>query len=273
MDVIGEFCEGSILPAKGLGAAAHAALTDGILCGCGMTYANGAVTIAPGHVVIGGRAIRIQSSSAVNLSAAGGWARITATFTPGAAEPVAFGAVYATGLDSFGALTQDEINIAGGSYTGWIATADIDGGAVYPRYACPPAARRLWTNPAPSAAFAAQTITLPEMAGYDALVVGSARNNDGFDESSGPYLSWAVCPIRTGLSWLANDGELAFTLDQSAVGTGLQVVVRQRNMYVNPSTGEVRFTTGYYARGAQTGEANPATLIPQAIYGMCFGGA
>ena len=59
----GIFFENQILTAKGLGAFANAAVSDGILTGCKVSISGTSVTIDEGHIMICGRVVKIPQRS------------------------------------------------------------------------------------------------------------------------------------------------------------------------------------------------------------------
>ncbi|MBQ9685061.1 MAG: hypothetical protein IJV41_00745 [Oscillospiraceae bacterium] len=95
----------------------EAIFTDGILSGCAITAVGYTLTIAPGHLMIAGRQIKVNAAQnhAMN-GAAEGFGRVVLTIDlSGAATESSFSQVssaveYALSTDGFPALIQGDIN-------------------------------------------------------------------------------------------------------------------------------------------------------------------
>ena len=99
-----------------------AMLADGILTGCGITFAAATLSIAAGSLLIGTRELRTSGETLSVTGATSGYARIiididlTRAATKTSFEQAQFQIQYAASLDAFAALEQQDINTAGTHY-------------------------------------------------------------------------------------------------------------------------------------------------------------
>lgn len=99
-----------------------AMLSDGILTGCGITFAAATLSIAAGSLLIGTRELRTSGETLSVTGATSGYARIiididlTRAATKTSFEQAQFQIQYAASLDAFAALEQQDINTAGTHY-------------------------------------------------------------------------------------------------------------------------------------------------------------
>lgn len=100
-----------------------AAVTDGILSGCELSYSGSTLTMAAGHLLVSGRQIRHPSvQNWAVADATSGYARLlltvdmTRTATQETFDQVLDSIEYATTVDGFPDLEQADINEAGTRY-------------------------------------------------------------------------------------------------------------------------------------------------------------
>lgn len=99
-----------------------AMLADGILTGCGITFAAATLSVAAGSLLIGTRELRTSGETFSVTGATSGYARViididlTRAATKTSFEQAQFQIQYAASLDAFAALEQQDINTAGTHY-------------------------------------------------------------------------------------------------------------------------------------------------------------
>ena len=99
-----------------------AMLADGILTGCGITFAAATLSVAAGSLLIGTRELRTSGETLSITGATSGYARViididlTRAATKTSFEQAQFQIQYAASLDAFAALEQQDINTAGTHY-------------------------------------------------------------------------------------------------------------------------------------------------------------
>ena len=99
-----------------------AMLADGILTGCGITFAAATLSVAAGSLLIGTRELRTSGETLSVTGATSGYARViididlSRAATKTSFEQAQFQIQYASALDAFAALEQQDINTAGTHY-------------------------------------------------------------------------------------------------------------------------------------------------------------
>lgn len=99
-----------------------AMLADGILTGCGISFAAATLSVAAGSLLIGTRELRTSGETLSVTGATSGYARViididlTRAATKTSFEQAQFQIQYAASLDAFAALEQQDINTAGTHY-------------------------------------------------------------------------------------------------------------------------------------------------------------
>lgn len=97
-------------------------LSDGILTGCGITFAAATLSIAAGSLLIGTRELRTSGETLSITGATSGYARVfididlTRAATKASFEQAQFQVEYAAAQNAFPALEQQDINTAGTHY-------------------------------------------------------------------------------------------------------------------------------------------------------------
>ena len=97
-------------------------LADGILTGCGITFAAATLSVAAGSLLIGTRELRTSGETLSVTGATSGYARViididlTRAATKTSFEQARFKIQYAASLDAFASLEQQDINTAGTHY-------------------------------------------------------------------------------------------------------------------------------------------------------------
>lgn len=122
-DFSGAFFSNRPLPSKSLGAFARAAVPDGILSGCSISYTGAALTVAAGQMIACGRVFSLPEAKTLALTGAtSGLARVlvqidlAGTSSESEFEQVSFVTQYAATADAFAELTQDDVNASGTIY-------------------------------------------------------------------------------------------------------------------------------------------------------------
>lgn len=151
---------------------------DGILSGIIMTYTPEVFTLNPGAMLVAGRMFEITEAENISISPGSGYARVYVTIDTGGTatetefNQVSFGVDYAASIDSFTALTQQEINTNQGAaiYQAAVAIMSIDSSGIVAVVQqmpiisigdfSPLTMSKLWNNASPKSAFPAQTIEL-----------------------------------------------------------------------------------------------------------------
>lgn len=99
-----------------------AMLADGILTGCGITFAAATLSVAAGSLLIGTRELRTSGETLSVTGATSGYARViididlTRAAKETSFEQAQFQIQYAAALDAFASLEQQDINTAGTHY-------------------------------------------------------------------------------------------------------------------------------------------------------------
>lgn len=99
-----------------------AMLADGILTGCGITFAAATLSVAAGSLLIGTRELRTSGETLSVTGATSGYARViididlTRAATKTSFEQAQFQIQYAASLDAFASLERQDINTAGTHY-------------------------------------------------------------------------------------------------------------------------------------------------------------
>lgn len=99
-----------------------AMLADGVLTGCGITFAAATLSVAAGSLLIGTRELRTSGETLSVTGATSGYARViididlTRAATKTSFEQAQLQIEYAASLDAFPALVQQDINAAGTHY-------------------------------------------------------------------------------------------------------------------------------------------------------------
>ena len=99
-----------------------AMLADGILTGCGITFAAATLSVAAGSLLIGTRELRTSGETRSVTGATSGYARViididlTRAATKTSFEQAQFQIQYAASLDAFASLERQDINTAGTHY-------------------------------------------------------------------------------------------------------------------------------------------------------------
>ena len=111
-------------------------LSDGILFGCEISYAGENATVGAGYYIAKGRQCRITAAETKTLTGTSGYARLKAIVDlSGVASETSFSQAsiavdYASSLDGFPALTQEDVNAAGTLYEIELAVLTLGAGGV-----------------------------------------------------------------------------------------------------------------------------------------------
>lgn len=112
------------------------AVHDGILDGCRITYSGNRITISAGHMIAHGAEIAISGTETVTVSGVAGFARVklridtTKAATASSFAQASFAVDYASTLDAFNALTQQEINLDGTVYEMQVCIAALSSSGI-----------------------------------------------------------------------------------------------------------------------------------------------
>lgn len=106
-------------------------LSDGILSGCGISFAAATLTIAAGSMLIGSRELRTSGETLSITGATSGYARViididlTRAATKTSFEQAQFKIQYAASVSAFPALIQRDINSGGTAYQAAICVVSL----------------------------------------------------------------------------------------------------------------------------------------------------
>lgn len=270
MSVNGLFFPNRYLTPDGLGAFGAAAVSEGILDGGAVTVSGARATLAAAWISCGGR---VLYASAGQYSLGGNYTVIyakvdtTKTSTAESFSQAELGAVSVSALaEAYGIMSganasypASDVNMGGTVRYVWLALVSyLDSTPAVMavnRARAASSGQKLWENPAPTALFAAQTLTLPQMAGYNAFLIVCRRN------STSELRSAMLCPAP-------DTSELGFSISASEAGSA--TYHRQRNVYIDRSAGTIRFSSGWLNG---SGADNNYVLIPFEIYGLRLTGS
>ena len=114
-----------------------AALTDGFLTGCALSHTGFSVSMAPGHILACGRTLHNDATANWSVSgAASGFARVVMTVDMSKTSTLtsftlgSFAVEYASSLNGFAALRQDDINAGGTIYQVEICAVSLSSAGV-----------------------------------------------------------------------------------------------------------------------------------------------
>lgn len=291
-NIEGLFFEKQILTAKGLGAFGCASLSDGILTGCDVTKNGTTLTMSEGWIIICGRPVKIPQrdftisassgtmyhmiKASVDLTAAADvdvFSQVTVELVSNASLSTLFSNNVASGKSKPAIATgpysfTHDINMSANAASTWLLLFSFVGstiGNLSYNFAVSRSMVELWRNndaltAATAAAFDAQTITLPELYGYNAIMI-MFRGNASTDPTYGYSFNSIICPYEPGV-----DATWAYNLTYSYISSSWYNYVNQRIMYINGRDATIRFTNCWYA-GKYHGTANDCCK-PALIYGL-----
>lgn len=136
MAITGITFDNQAVSAKDHGALFAAILADGWLSGCGLSYSGQTLTIAKGFLIACGRLAKLTSAQTVAISRTSGYARVSLKLDMSAAATeenfaqASFAVDYAASPGGFAALTQDDINDTGASYSAEICMLSLNGSGI-----------------------------------------------------------------------------------------------------------------------------------------------
>jgi hypothetical protein len=111
------------------GAAWASAISDGILTGCEITKSGASLSIAAGKIVACGRVCRANTLQTVQVTGSSGYARLVLTIDKSkpVEQQVAIDVQYANTIESFSALTKQDVNNDGTIYQMALCFVDLSG--------------------------------------------------------------------------------------------------------------------------------------------------
>ena len=271
------FVEQAVTPSDD-GVIRRAALTDGILSGCGLSYSGSTLTMAAGYLLAAGRQIRhTAASNWAIVDATSGYARLVLTIdltqaaTKDSFEQVTTSVQYASSLNGFSSLTQNDINGSGTKYqivlcvvslgTGGISgiaskleasVAVMDDASRLTKGTIPAARlpagllkrKLVWENSSPTSEFGAADVVLSAADGMNVIKWDIV------------YLATKDTPAAT-LTWSseydAPGHRVNFTIYGSTVNVSFRQVAQDG-------------TTFHFETAKSNGNAYPSALIPWRIY-------
>ena len=134
-------------------------------------------------------------------------------------------------------------------------------------------ATELWTNPSPTANFAAQTLSL-DYSGYEYLWVFSLTDNTCTDyRFNSPYIRGFIINVRTDLSGTKSAFGYASKLEAGYKDDGTYYWFTQRLCTPVATKDTLKFTTGYYVRAKKKSTSmshgnGTKYCIPYKIFGI-----
>lgn len=282
-DIKGLFFKDQLLGARGLGAFGASALTDGILDGCEVTISNGTATIAPGHIIVGGRVIRIANSIEVG-SIGAAYTSIVATVdltqqsTRNTFDQVSLALVKNASLTNVLTADTEDINLSGTTHSAWLwvhdATGDVDD--TY-RYARSRGKQLLWRNEnaggttGVSDSFAAQSIVIPGLSGFRTLEATFRNDLDYTNTSTHVFNIPDTSFLITDSSASAFNGEkyVNWLVDRAVLASASPYLyVYERLVRIFPEIDTLDIGGGYRGRLNYSPTANNKYMIPMEIYGV-----
>lgn len=267
-NIEGIFFENQILTAKGLGAFGNGALSDGVLTGCEVSTNGLVLTIGTGYIVVGGRVAYLSQPHEFTLSSGSGngtsnlivaTVDTTALSVEDTFSQVSLSLVSGTNVSGvFGNIpSSGNINMLGTSASTWLVYATTTHsssiGTLYRNAATSNALFKIYTNSGTN--FDAQTLTIPAIREFDAILVSSWVNNEDMHRTT------HICSYdRT------SSGTYIYPLTSTVLsGTSNSIVVRHRRLDIVPADGTLTFYTGYVST---TTTGNSGIMVPKDIYGI-----
>ena len=268
----GIFFENQFLTATGLGAFGNGCLSDGILTGCGISTNGTTVTMGEGFIVIKGRVFYVSETTITEIEIGSTYNAIVASVdTTGLSseenfEQVSISLSQANSIsDLISGLASTDINLTGTTASTIIAVLVVDGASItlMPgsiHYATARSMALLWENPNPASttstpvAFPAQSLTLPSIYFYDALMIPTYVE---YGSSYNFYTNF-ICPRVNGTN--------KYSLSHPCISGSGYILVEERYMTVDWDSGIVDFTGGKW-KSSNSGTSNQI-MIPQKIFGM-----
>lgn len=269
--ILGSFFSKQPVPSSALGAFAASTLGDGIVTGCEVSYSGNMLSISRGHLIAGGRLMEVPSEISVSLSGSvTGYGRViiqidlTKTATKTEFEQVDILTDYSTTLTGFGTLTQQNINLDGTLYQMPFCVCSLGSGGITGIVESAALLRprtgfsRLWTNPSPTAAFAAQQLALPGLSNYDTILIGHTTTN-----GTQFRYRWELFHIPEELR---GTGEIRSDLHSHYVTSGWGDSQYERALYINLDGEYLRFSAGW--KGGATAGTDNEVAVPSVIYAL-----
>lgn len=275
MPIEGIFFENQILTAQGLGAFGDAALSDGILTGCEVSYSNHGFSVSEGYIVVRGRVIKVGANTRIENVTVGtsavAYTAVIATVdtTQGSTEEsfnqVSFSVAQGTSISAITQVTSLDINLTGRSASAVMAIVDTSGSSPevksYMR-SVGKSLTNLWERS--PAAMAETTILLPSICAFDAILI-SYRVSVLPDETKA--MSSVVCPFSKGSS-----DSVTFNMIGSWINDSNSNVLYQRQATINSAAGTIKFSNSWWKSSASSSSYGTATslCVPVTIYGMAM---
>ncbi len=263
----GSFFPHQVIPAKALGALGAKAIADGILTGCGISYAGTALTIGRGFMVACGRVMELPTAETLLINgAASGYARVsvlidtTKTSTQEIFNQADFLVEYSATEDGFAEPYSEDINMDGSLYQLPLCVLSLSASGISAVVVSPKMAlsggvgwKVLWANASPASAFAAQTLSVPGLKECN-LVKGLFRRSS----SAGGYVTQEfILP-----------GEEDFYYNVNAMGgSGGAWTAWQRQLTFNRAEETVEITSGLYAYSGAA-EWSKYVMVPLLLWGQ-----
>lgn len=292
-EIKGLFFKNQLLGARGLGAFGAGALSDGILNGCEVTLSGGAATIAPGHIIIGGRVARISEAIEVGTIGAAFSAIVAHIDLTATASKTTFSQVTLTmetgnTLASVMLGSTNDVNLSDESYQAWLWVYDATGteAAVQEtyRYARGKGKHLLWQNLTSGGAdnvangFASQMLILPGMDGFRTFEITFATNEGTYRyllESEAMHVPDDVFLATNSTSGSPLNGQLYCSFNPSAIQTNANWDTRisERQVDIYPHANAIVFGTGkwtypHYPDSSSYHGSGANVMIPVEIYGV-----
>jgi len=269
MPIEGIFFENQILTAQGLGAFGDAALSDGILTGfypIGSTSQS--LTVPEGYMVIRGRVFKTPQTTLRITTGSSSVAYtaiiVTVDTTQGSTEEsfnqVSMAVSQGSSIAAVTATTTSDINMTGTTASAVLAILNTSTSSPtvlgYNR-SVGKSMRQLWSRE--SAAMDEQTVAIPTLCAYDALLIVYKRTTgDSWHMSQ-------ICTYEKGVN-----KNYTYSLSASYINSTMYNCVNQRLATINGANGTVAFSNGWYAIGGSAGKTDSTSIIPVAIYGMAM---
>lgn len=281
-DIKGLFFKDQLLGARGLGAFGASALSDGILNGCEVTLSSGTATIAPGHIIVGGRVIRIANSIEVGSVGAAftsivATVDLTQTSTKSTFNQVSLSLAKNATLANVLTGDANDINLSGTTHSAWLWVHDAtDGIPDTYRYAKGKSKELLWQNLTSGGAsavgdgFAAQALVLPGLSEFKGIeITFLIESGLSYYDAQTMNIPGAAFLLTNSDSGSAFNGKKYFPwyANSTMLTEGIwHILGRQINIY--PEIDTLDFTTGWRKRGTNSTGSAGTYMVPVEIYGV-----
>ena len=243
---------------------------DCILSGCALSYSGSTLTMAAGSLIACGRQIRHPSTQNWPVvDATSGYARLlltidlTKTSSADAFDQVVESIEYASAVNGFSTLVQDDINRNGTKYQIEICVVELGAGGItgfvsklgsnlgmWTKYIAEEESFQMvkvWENENPTISFAAQTVTISTLASYTHVGIVADWNCGADQRQLSGMQVYELAKIKN---------------DKAVLSMCVSGQTGNRGVRYNGTTGLV------FESGKQGSSEQNNTIVPNQIYGI-----